>query len=256
MTDSVIYHTDHRSFAFGSSVKLSRETLDRLIAIFEFQPSNSDDFFNDSMGQCNDQYTTDSDFNGEKQVLSGRGRVKSIHIPEAGNVIIKEYKRGGMISFFNKKTYVDFRGKIRSEKEFEMLLMAKKAGVDVPLPLAYVSRGNLFYRAWLITKKINKCQNFAEIAVQNRKRAMKILPEISDSIKKLIKHRIYHVDLHPGNVLIDADDKNYIIDFDKALNFMGSKKKLSRLYRKRWARAVLKYDLPDFMSNLKIGDNK
>ncbi len=252
MTDSVIYHTDHRSFAFGSSVKLSRETLDRLIVIFKFQPSNSDDFFNDSMGQCNDQYTTDSDFNGEKPVLCGRGVIKAINIPESGDVIIKEYKRGGLISFFNKKTYINFRGKIRSKREFEMLFMAKKAGVNVPFPLAYVSRGNLFYRAWLITKKINKCQNFAEIVVQNRKRAMKIFPEVSKSIKKLIRNRIYHVDLHPGNVLIDAEDKNYIIDFDKALNFMGSKKKLSRLYRKRWARAVLKYGLPDFMSNLRI----
>ncbi len=252
MTDSVIYHTDYRSFAFGSSVKLSGETFEKLIAIFEFQPSNSGDFFNDSMGQSN----IDPDFNGEKKVLNGRGTVKSIYIPEAGNVIIKKYKRGGLISCFNKKTYINFRGKIRSKREFEMLFMAKKAGVNVPFPLAYVSRGNLFYRAWLITKEINQCQNFAEVAVQNRERAMKIFPEISGSVKKLIRNRIYHVDLHPGNVLIDADDRNYIIDFDKAFCFMGSVKKLSRFYRKRWARAVVKYDLPDFMSNLGIGDNK
>ena len=256
MADSVIYHTDHKSFSFGSSVKLSKNTLDRLIDIFEFKALNSNNFVNDAMDQCNDQCKTDSDFNTEKPVLCGRGIVKSIHIPEAGNVIVKEYKRGGMISFFNKKTYINFRGEIRSKREFEMLFMAKKAGVDVPFPLAYVSRGNLFYRAWLITEQISKCQSFAEIAVQNRKRAIKIFPEISTSIKKLIINRIYHVDLHPGNVLIDADNKNYIIDFDKALYFMGSIKKLSRLYKKRWARAVLKYDLPNFMSNLRIGDKK
>ena len=255
MAASVIYHKEYKSFAIGSSVKLSRETLEKLIGIFEFQPSNSDDFFNDSM-EFNDsrgQGNIDSDFNGKKPVLGGRGTVKSIYVPEAGNVIIKQYKRGGLISCFNKRTYLKFRGQTRAEKEFEMLFMAEKAGVNVPFPLAYVSRGNLFYRAWLVTKEINQCQNFAEIAVQNKKRAMKIFPEISLNIKKLIRNRIYHVDLHPGNVLIDADDKNYIIDFDKAFYFKGSIRKLSRFYRKRWSRAVVKYDLPDFMSNLGLG---
>lgn len=180
-------------------------------------------------------------------ILNGRGIVKHIKIPESGHVVVKDYKRGGLVHYFNQDLHINIGGKIRSQREFDMLMQAKKAGVNVPWPVAYAGRGSLFYRTWLITKRINNYQNFAGLSLKDSKRAVQIFPEISNSIKKLIKARIYHVDLHPGNILIDMDNKNYIIDFDKAFIFKGSKNKLIRLYKKRWARAVLKYHLPDFI---------
>ncbi len=221
-----MYQINYRSFSFGSSVKLSTHTLDILISIFRSEPSGA--------------YDT-------KSILNGRGSIKSIHIPETGDVVIKEYQRGGLVHYFNKNIYIKLCREVRSRTEFKMLVTAEKAGINVPSPMVYASRGGLFYKTWLITKKINKCRNFADLSVNNEKRAFKIFPEISGSIKKLIKNNIYHVDLHPGNVLVDENDKNYIIDFDKASKFRGETNQLQNLYKKRWTRAVLKYDLPDFL---------
>ena len=232
MTNTLIYQKNYRSFIFGSNVNLTEETLDRLISVFK---SKSFREFSDT---GNHQQTS---------MLNGRGNVKYITIPEAGDIVIKKYLRGGLLSYFNKNIYIKFIGKIRSQSEFEMLFRAEKAGINVPCPLAYASRGFLFYRTWLITKRINKCQNFAELSVKDEKRAIKLFPEIYNSIKKLIENRIYHVDLHPGNILIDAYDKNYIIDFDKALYFQGTTDRLGELYSKRWTRAVVKHKLPNFM---------
>ncbi len=256
MTDTPIHQTSYRSFVFGSSIKLSRNTLDKLISMFELTSLKTCKFSDAPMGKGNINSGSRSDYKSnsslKKTILSGRGKIKYTNIPETGDIVIKEYKRGGLTSYFNKNIYIKLLGEIRPKKEFIMLSMAKKAEVNVPRPLIYVKKGSLFYRAWLITKKINDHQNFAELSIQDRKRAMKIFPEISSSIKRLIKNRIYHVDLHPGNILIDADDENYIIDFDKALYFRGSVNKLRSLYQKRWARAVLKYDLPNFISDLGI----
>ncbi len=228
-----IYQTRHKSFFFGSSIKLSENSLDRLISALE--TNNSKDHRNKN-----------------ESILNGRGKIKSIHIPEAGHIVIKPYLRGGLIRYFNKNTYIKLHRPIRSENEFNMLIMAKQAGINVPLPLAYISRGSLFYKTWLITKKIDQCESFADISLKNKKQTVKIFHEISKTIKQLIKSRIYHVDLHPGNVLIDADGKNHIIDFDKAFFFKGNNDKLTMLYKKRWARAVLKYELPEFIADLKL----
>ena len=231
------YQTKYRSFFFGSSVRLSQNTLDRLILIFRSKQPSDDDF------PCLIHLSADR----HESILNGRGIVKHIKIPESGHVVVKDYKRGGLVYYFNQDLHINIGGKIRSQREFDMLVQAKKAGVNVPEPVAYAGRGSLFYRTWLITKRINNYQNFADLSLKDSKRAVQIFPEISDSIKKLIKAHIYHVDLHPGNILIDMNNKNYIIDFDKAFIFKGSKHKLIRLYKKRWARAVLKYHLPDFI---------
>lgn len=57
-------------------------------------------------------------------------------------------------------------------------------------------------------------------------------------------NRIYHKDLHPGNVLVDENNDIYIIDFDKAGVFRGDKRVLLKKYMERWGRAVTKHSLP------------
>ncbi|MCK5312865.1 MAG: hypothetical protein KAJ62_12185, partial [Desulfobacteraceae bacterium] len=72
-----------------------------------------------------------------------------------------------------------------------------------------------------------------------------LLPLISDNIIKLIKSSIHHKDLHPGNIIIDKSEKPFVLDFDKAYNFRGSKEELADRYIQRWQRAIKKYNLPE-----------
>ena len=61
---------------------------------------------------------------------------------------------------------------------------------------------------------------------------------------------MYHVDLHPGNILVTDNDQIFIIDFHKARMFNGSKQKLMNKYCARWKRAVKKHGLPEILNDI------
>ena len=60
----------------------------------------------------------------------------------------------------------------------------------------------------------------------------------------LVQNKILHVDLHPGNVIVDPEGKVYLLDFDKGRIFRGSRQRLQERYFARWKRAVIKHGLP------------
>jgi len=220
--------TKHRSYKFGSMSKLSLPTLDHLIMVFNSKKIEK-----------------------PGTILTGRNSVTQIDIDKVGPVIVKSYTRGGFVSYFNKQRYF-FAKKKRNVLEFEFLLLAKKAGVNVPKPFAYASYGTLFYKAWLITRKIENAQNYVELCLNDEKKAITLLPAICDNINKLIDRSIFHIDLHPGNIVINDSDKVFILDFDKACYISGKKGKLIKKYRQRWQRAIKKYGLSDQLSKLPL----
>ncbi|MCP4672146.1 MAG: hypothetical protein GY857_12670, partial [Desulfobacula sp.] len=99
-------------------------------------------------------------------------------------------------------------------------------------------------------RKIENAQNFIEICLNDLKKATGFLPEISENINKLITASIHHIDLHPGNIVIDGSNRVFILDFDKACYFKGERKRLKIKYSQRWKRALEKYKLSDKLSNL------
>lgn len=217
----------HRSYSFGGRHRLSATSLDLLIDMFQ-SPS------------------TDG-----TAMLEGRVRPRFATLPEAGPVVIKAYKRGGLISRINKDRYLKI-GRFRSQREFDFLITAGKAGVRVPVPVAYASTGSPFYKAWLITKEIKGHRSFSGLCRRDPEKAMALMPEISRNINSLIKNRIHHVDLHPGNILLDGNNTVFIIDFDKARRYSKNKTQLAMAYQNRWKRAVQKYKLPERILALEL----
>ena len=183
--------------------------------------------------------------------LNGRVPVKYMTLPETGPVVIKAYRRGGMMALLARDRYLR-TGKTRSRREFDFLNCAARAGVSVPRPLIYVTRGFPLYRAWLVTREIKGHRSFAALAVEKPAKAVRLLPSISKNIHLLIKNKIFHVDLHPGNVLIDEEEQPYIIDFDKARITRYSSSRCMQLIENRWKKAVSKYHLPTVISHLKL----
>jgi serine/threonine protein kinase len=223
-----MFNKRYKSYKLGTRHKLSNATLDSLIPFFKIKNhSNS------------------------KTVLAGRNPVIETTIPEFGAIVIKQYSRGGFISCFNKDKYF-YSKKSRSELEFNALIRAEKAGVNVPEPIAYISRGSLFYNAWLITRKIEGSANYVELCLNQKETAISLLPAICEDINKLIASSIHHVDLHPGNIIIDKNNKPFILDFDKACYFAKDKSRLKDKYVKRWQRAIRKYQLPDELLNIQL----
>lgn len=222
-----IHKKIYKSYSVGSLSNLSNATLDILINMFECES------------------------NKKPARLEGRVAPQFASIPEAGPVVIKFYKRGGWISRINKEKYLKI-SKTRSRKEFEFFISAGKAGVNVPMPVAYASRGFPFYKAWLITKEIADHTSFAQLCFNEREKALSLIPEISRNIRLLIKNGIHHVDLHPGNIVIDKNNKIYIIDFDRAHYCSQNRSCLTKKYQRRWTKAIHKYRLPDAYTDLRL----
>jgi 3-deoxy-D-manno-octulosonic acid kinase len=208
------------NFGFSKELKLKNEHFEKLIK-----------FFNEPQKPS-------------KKKLGGRAEpfiAKIDGIYGIGKVVIKHYIRGGIIGKFIKKKYIKIKN-IRSESEYIYLNQALSIGVNAPKPLIFAYKGRFIYKAWLVTEYIQNSVSLIELIESDKKKAYNLLNYLNLSIKKLIENKIYHVDLHPGNVLIGEGGKVYLIDFDKA-KFYDNQKKLEKKYIKRWRRAGIKYNL-------------
>ena len=215
-TTSFSYHR----FQFRSSSELSESQIKKLINCFNAEPEPAD------------------------SVLGGRTAVKCVQISDIGPVIIKNYTRGGLIRYMIKNTYLKI-GKLRCRIEYDMLAQALAGGVSVPEPVFYAYRGSPFYRCWLGTREIQNPVSLAEMGLKDKKRIPEVMHQVIQQVSKLIKIKLFHVDLHPGNVLIDDKGNVFIVDFDKAHLSRVSENGLMIKYIKRWERAVQKHQLPD-----------
>lgn len=184
-----------------------------------------------------------------RSVLGGRGSVAIHDLNGVGPVAIKHFTRGGWLGFLVSHYYLKF-GSTRSQVEYEMLETVKALGVSVPEPLAYIYRGRFFYRAWLVTKAIENHRTLAELISEDRDRAENVVQQLVSHVETLIKNKIFHIDLHPGNVLVDEENKVYLIDFDKAHAYSGQANDLRDKYLCRWRRAVIKHELAEVLSEL------
>jgi 3-deoxy-D-manno-octulosonic acid kinase len=125
-----------------------------------------------------------------------------------------------------------------------MLLQVRRQGILAPEPIAYAYRGALFYRCWLVTREIPFQSSLSEVSRSDLQTALAMIPSVAVQISRLIEHGIWHVDLHPGNILIDHHGKIHLIDFDRSKRVGPGHMRLGRRYLERWGRAVSKHGLP------------
>ena len=179
--------------------------------------------------------------------LGGRAQVGRLTLAGIGPVVVKQYTRGGLFRLLVAERYFKW-GPTRPEAEFEILATIRALGGMAPEPLAWIERGRPFYRAWIITREIEHHTTLADLSRHDDDRARRLLDEVVRQISLLIEERILHIDLHPGNVVIDAGDKVYLLDFDRAQRYVGTRNSLRDRYLHRWRRAVIKHGLPDVLA--------
>jgi hypothetical protein len=178
-----------------------------------------------------------------RSVLAGRAAMRHLQLDAAGPVVVKPYRRGGLLGGVIRRTYLKGRQR-RSQMEYEWLLRAGDMGLTVLTPVAFAFRGHWFYRCWLVTQAISEARTLAEVSLQRPAAAASFLPEVARQMDLLVRHGVWHPDLHPGNVLVDGRDRLFLIDFDKVSRVSASPRHLRERYRRRWQRAVGKHNLP------------
>lgn len=180
----------------------------------------------------------------EISLLNGRTNIVKKKISGLGDIVLKPYARGGGVRFLLKDRYVN-TGNCRAATEYTLLGQAMDFGINVPEPVAYIQKGLLLYRCWLVTGEVENSGTLVHLSQVSPEVLTDWMPKVSEQIQRMIEKRIFHVDLHPGNVLAGRDGRAYLIDFDKARISKISRVRLKEKYVARWERAVRKYRLDE-----------
>jgi len=213
------------SYHFGSPSNIADQQLKQLIRLFNL-PKNT---INSTLG--------------------GRTSIAVSRLEGIGSVVIKYYRRGGAIRYLIKKRYLKC-GKTRCQIEYELLQKVRSLGINAPEPIAFAYKGRLFYQCWLVTREIEDHQTLVQISRSNEEQARMLMKAIIKQVSMLIKNKILHADLHPGNVIVDNKNQVYLLDFDKASIFPGKKNALRSRYLRRWNRAIQKHRLPKMLNEI------
>jgi len=185
-----------------------------------------------------------------KNSLEGRAQTIELIVPQLGELVIKKYSRGGFLKNFISHHYLRFFT-LRPFLEFQMLTRVKELGVNAPTPVAVISKGSFIYLAWLVLYRIHNKGTLVTISKNSILDARRYTEQLVHQLMNLIENKIYHIDLHPGNVIVcSKTDEPFILDFDKAKIYRGSKEKLKELYLRRWRRAVIKHNLPEILAEI------
>ena len=140
------------------------------------------------------------------------GRAAAWFIQLSGlQAVLRHYRRGGLAARFARDQYL-WQGveRARSFAEFSLLQTMRAMDLPVPRPLAaLVRRKGLIYRAALITERIHQARPLSACPESA------LWMEAGRTIAKMHHAGIWHADLNVFNVLIDAQNKVWLIDFDR-----------------------------------------
>lgn len=183
-------------------------------------------WYDDSILSESPEQCCDPDFwqQQNKVIGSAQGRGTTWFVAlDKMDAALRHYRRGGLFGKIVKDYYV-FTGweKTRSYQEFQLLNTLIKAGVNVPKPIAARSIKRTFcYQADLLSQKIPNARDLVSI-LQEQSLSQEIYQKIGNEIRKMHAAQVNHTDLNIHNILIDDNDKVWIIDFDKCYQQKGN----------------------------------
>lgn len=156
-----------------------------------------------------------SESEGYQVIDGGRGGSFKINI-DGVPAVLKLYFRGGLVSKLISKHYLWFgKNRTRPWREWTLLEYAHAAELPVPEPIGVCAiRNGLMYQAALITRYIKNTETLAD-RLKKSALSKKSWKRLGVLIKQFQQLKIRHADLNATNILIDDQEKFYIIDFDK-----------------------------------------
>ena len=166
-----------------------------------------------------------TDLSFDKDILAGRGSIlgaaegrgTTLFIQHNGmDLALRHYHRGGMIANLSSDQYTwTGLSRTRAWREWHLLAELVQQGLPVPEPVAAkVSRNGLFYRADIITLRIPQAQSVAQI-IKNQSLTESSWQAIGKCIRQFHDQGVYHADLNANNILLDNEQKVFILDFDR-----------------------------------------
>ncbi|WP_374601663.1 3-deoxy-D-manno-octulosonic acid kinase [Arenimonas sp.] len=144
----------------------------------------------------------------------GRGAAWFVEGP-FGHGVLRRYRRGGLAARASRDAYLWLgERRVRSFAEFRLLARLHGLGLPVPAPLlAGYWRQGLSYRAAIVVERIRGATPLADCADQPGAAAW---ASAGHAIARVHAAGVDHADLNAHNVLLDAEGRAWLIDFDRA----------------------------------------
>ncbi len=203
-----------------------------------------------SSDECAEIFSVDSV--PDKVSKAGRGEAIFFRYG-AYEMVAKHYLRGGLLSHFVHDQYFacDVEA-TRAFKEWHLLGRMRALGLPVPKPVAArVLIQGCFYRADLVTEKINLAKTLAEKLTE-----VSLGHEAWQAVGVLIKrfHQlgVYHADLNANNIIINEQQELFLLDFDKGQIKLGEIWKINNI--ERLLRSLLKGKKKEAQFNFEMTD--
>lgn len=162
---------------------------------------------------------------------SGRGTTWFVQLTSM-TAALRHYHRGGLFGKLVRDHYC-FRSwdTTRSFAEFHLLKQLREAGVNVPRPIAaHAMKKGLFYQADLLSERIERAQDLVTL-LQKQPLSTQMYQKIGMEIAKMHRVGVNHTDLNIHNILLDDQNKVWLIDFDKCFQQSGEGWKIRNLKR-------------------------
>jgi len=145
------------------------------------------------------------------------GRGPTLFVSQLDEVwVLRHYRRGGFMARLTEDKYF-WMGleHTRAFREWRLLRELFDRNMPVPRPVAaYVSREGLSYRASLITACIQNSQSLASMISGGLVREFH-WQSIGNTLRCFHDESVNHMDLNAHNILIDEQQRIFIVDFDK-----------------------------------------
>ncbi|MGR2738599.1 3-deoxy-D-manno-octulosonic acid kinase [Billgrantia sp. Q4P2] len=143
------------------------------------------------------------------------GRGSSLFLDVGGEQwVLRPYRRGGLAARISTTRYL-WTGLERTRAFREQRLTAHlfAQGLPVPRPVAAgVNHHGLSYTAALITVRIRGARALAERLADAEQ---ELLERVGATVRRFHEAGLDHVDLNARNLLVDDDDKVWLIDLDR-----------------------------------------
>ncbi len=164
----------------------------------------------------------------------GRGNAFAIDYGQK-HFFLRHYRRGGMIAPLMQDKYVwTGLNSTRAWREFSLLQVMYAKGLPVPRPVAaHVQQIGPVYRADIVTEKIEYSLPLSNLMAQEEVED-DLWIKIGICLRRFHLLGIVHADLNAHNILIDANESIWLIDFDKGVwNKPKAARQQSNLHRLR-----------------------
>ena len=161
----------------------------------------------------------DANFWAARDAIIGcaEGRGTTFFVQHGGeDYVLRHYRRGGLIARLSPDQYV-WTGLQRTRAWREWHLLARLITFELPAPqpvAAQVVRHGMTYSADIMTRRIPQTTTLAETLGRQAISAA-TWQEVGKVIGRFHRHGVWHADLNANNVLIDLDQRVYLIDFDR-----------------------------------------